>query len=175
MEIREIREKVIAIIEPVLTEHGVELVDLELCGSGRGQLLRLLVDREGGVDLTALSDLSRELSDLLDVEDAVRGSYTLEVSSPGINRPLTRPDHYVRYLGKRVRLRTRAPIDGQRNFVGELATVTEGGITLRASQPAAEVYVPFADIERANYEHDFSAADFAKRGVATEKGHRHGR
>ena len=175
MEIREIREKVIAIIEPVLAEHGVELVDFDLCGSGRGQLLRLLVDREGGVDLSALSDLSRELSDLLDMEDAVRGSYTLEVSSPGINRPLTRPDHYVRYVGKRVRLRSRTPIEGQRNFVGELAAVTEGGVTLRTAQPSSEVYVPFGDIERANYEHDFSAADFGKRGVANEKGHRHGR
>jgi ribosome maturation factor RimP len=158
----ESRDKVIEVVEPVLAERGLELVDVELRREGRGQVLRLLVDQPGGVDLEALSKLAREVSDLLDVKDLVPGAYTLECSSPGIHRPLRKPEHFVRYLGKKVRIRTREPIDGQRNFVGALATVTAGGVTLRR-ESGEELYVPFADVEKANYEHEFSAADFAKR------------
>ncbi|MGH7898692.1 MAG: ribosome maturation factor RimP, partial [Candidatus Binatia bacterium] len=103
------------LVEPVLMERGLELVDVEQRAEGRGQVVRLLVDREGGVDLDELSRLSRELSDLLDVEEPLPGSYTLEVSSPGINRPLRKTEHFVRYIGKKVRVRSREPGGGQRN------------------------------------------------------------
>jgi len=157
-------DKVSQIVAPVLAEQGLELVDIEHRHEGRGAVLRLLVDREGGVDLETLSRLSRELSVLLDVEEPVSGHYTLEVSSPGIDRPLRKPEHFVRYLGKKVRIRARQPIEGQRNFSGTLATVTAGGVTLRAEREA-ETYIDFSNIERANYEHEFSAADFGKRAV----------
>ena len=163
----EIRDKVIALVEPILEERGLELVDVEHRREGHGQVLRLLVDRLGEgqrVDLDALSKLSRELSDVLDVEDVVAGGYTLECSSPGIHRPLRKPEHFERYLGKKVRVRAREPIAGQRNFSGTLDAVTDGGVTVRG-EGGVENTIEFGNIEKANYEHEFSAADFAKRAV----------
>jgi ribosome maturation factor RimP len=160
----ESRDKVIRLAEPILAERGLELVDVELRHEGRGLTLRVLADREGGVDLESLSRLSRELSVLFDVEEPIPGPYTLEVSSPGIDRPLRKPDHFVRYLGKRVRLRSHVPLNGQRNFSGTLATVTAGGVTLR-SESGAETYIEFSNVEKANYEHEYSPADFAKRSL----------
>jgi ribosome maturation factor RimP len=158
------RDKVIELAEPILAEQGLELVDVELRREGRGLTLRVLVDREGGVDLETLSRLSRELSVMFDVEEPVVVPYTLEVSSPGIDRPLRKLDHFVRYLGKKVRLRSRVPLNGQRNFSGTLATVTAGGVTLR-SESGAETYIEFSNVEKANYEHAYSPADFAKRSL----------
>ena len=163
----EIRDKVIALVEPIIAEQGLELVDVEHRREGHGQVLRLLIDRdrEGDrVDLEALSRLARELSDLLDVEDLVAGHYTLECSSPGIHRPLRKPEHFERYLGKKVRVRSRDPIAGQRNFCGTLDAVTEVGVTLRC-EGGVESFIEFANIEKANYEHEFSAADFGKRAA----------
>ncbi len=160
----EIRDRVITLVEPILAEQGLELVDVEHRREGHGQVVRLLVDREGGVDLETLSRLSRELSDVLDGEEPIPGTYTLEVSSPGIHRPLRRPEHFVGYLGKKVRVCCRAPQNGQRNFLGTLAAVTAGGVTLR-SDGGAESYIEFANIDKANYEHEFTAADFGKRAV----------
>ena len=161
------------LIEPVLRERGLELVDVELAPGGRGQVLRVIADREGGIDLEELSRLSRELSVLLDVSEPIPGRYTLEVSSPGINRPLTRPEHFVRFVGQKVRVRAGEPIGGQRNFVGRLASVTAGGINLLLE--GSEVHIPFAAIERANYEHEFSSEDFARgrgAGASPDAGHR---
>lgn len=160
----EIRERVITLVEPILAEQGLELIDVEHRREGHGQVVRLLVDREGGVDLATLSRLSRELSDVLDGEQPVPGAYTLEVSSPGIHRPLRKPEHFVRYLGKKVRVRCQSPINGQRNFLGTLATVTAGGVTLRCDG-GTENTIEFTNIEKANYEHEFTAADFGKRAV----------
>ena len=163
----EIRDKVIALVEPMIAEHGLELVDVEHRREGHGQVLRLLVDRVGDpsrVDLEALSRLSRELSDVLDGEDVVAGAYTLECSSPGIHRPLRKPEHFERYLGKKVRVRSREPLGEQRNFCGTLDAVTDAGVTLKV-EGGMEATIEFANIEKANYEHEFSAADFAKRAV----------
>src|SRR6188508_3828094 len=88
-----------AIAEPIALELGLELVDIELRREGRGNVLRLLIDKTGGVSLDELTAVSRQVSDVLDVrDDAVPGQYTLEVSSPGINRPLTRPSHFPPFV-----------------------------------------------------------------------------
>ena len=158
------------LVEPVLAGRGLELVDVEWRREASGAVLRLLVDSlpstlgtsRAGVDLEALSKVSRECSDILEVEDIVPGSYTLEVSSPGINRPLRKPDHFKPYLDKRIRVRTVDAIDGQRNFIGLLRDVSHAGILLDDAS-GKEVSIPFPLIEKANYEHEFSAADFAKR------------
>jgi ribosome maturation factor RimP len=163
----EIRDQVITLVEPILADAGLELVDVEHRREGHGQMLRLLVDRAGGegyVDLETLSRLARELSDVLDGEDLIAGSYTLECSSPGIHRPLRKREHFERYLGKKVRLRSREPIAGQRNFSGALEAVTAAGVTIRG-EGGVESTIDFDNIERANYDHEFSAADFAKRAV----------
>jgi ribosome maturation factor RimP len=163
----EIRDQVIQLVEPILGDARLELVDVEHRREGHGQVLRLLVDRvggEGNVDLESLSRLARELSDVLDGEDLIAGSYTLECSSPGIHRPLRTREHFERYLGKKVRVRSREPLAGQRNFSGTLDAVTAAGVTVRG-EGGVESTIDFDNIEKANYEHEFSAADFAKRAV----------
>lgn len=141
---------------PVAAGVGMEVIDIELRREGRrgGRILRLYLDKEGGPSLDDLSRVSRQLSDLLDAQDPVDGPYTLEVSSPGINRVLKKPEHFVRYVGKRIRVRTREMIQGRRSFLGLLRGVEGGGIVLL--QEKTEFHIPLDVIERANYEHDWS-------------------
>jgi ribosome maturation factor RimP len=117
--------------------------------------LRLYLDKEGGPNVDDLSRVSHQLSELFDAQDVVPGTYTLEVSSPGINRPLKRPEHFARFVGKRIRVRTRDRIDGRRSFLGTLQEVLENQITLK--QEGAQYQIPFSVIEKSNYEHDWSA------------------
>ena len=117
-------------------------------------VLRVLVDREGGVTLDELARVSRELSDLLEVGEVIEAPHTLEVSSPGVNRPLRRMEHFVRFTGKRIRVRSAAAIDGRRNFLGTLIEATDACITVRI-EDGIEVRIPFGAVTRANYEHDF--------------------
>ncbi|MBI4529130.1 MAG: ribosome maturation factor RimP [Deltaproteobacteria bacterium] len=142
---------------PLVQEEGMEILEIELRHEGRsnGKVLRFFLDKEGGPNLDDLTRVSRRLSDLLDTTDALEGSYTLEVSSPGVNRILKKPEHYVRYVGKRVRVRTRETICGRRSFLGLLQDVREDGIILM--QEGSEFRIPLAAIEKANYEHDWSA------------------
>lgn len=142
---------------PLAEGEGMEIVDIEFrreAGRG-GRVLRLYLDKDGGPNVDDLSRVSRQLSELLDSQDAVQGAYTLEVSSPGINRPLKRPDHFARFVGKRIRVRTRDIIDNRRSFLGILRQVLEDRITL--SQEGKEYQIPFSMIEKSNYEHDWSA------------------
>jgi ribosome maturation factor RimP len=149
--------RVWALVAPLTQAEGFEIVDIELRHEGgRGaRVLRIYLDKEGGPTMADLSRVSREVSDLLDVNDVVDGSYTLEVSSPGINRPLKRPEHFARFVGKRVRVRTREAIQGRRAFLGQLLEVSADKISL--NQDGQRCEIPFALIERSNYEHDWSA------------------
>jgi ribosome maturation factor RimP len=142
---------------PLINREGMEIVDIEFRyeGSRGGKVLRLYLDKEGGPNVDDLSRISRLLSDLLDAQDVVPGAYTLEVSSPGINRPLKRPEHFARFVGKRIRVRTRDSINGRKSFLGTLQEVLENQITLK--QEGAQYEIPFALIEKSNYEHDWSA------------------
>jgi ribosome maturation factor RimP len=148
-------ESVAELVDPVVRERGLELVDVEFRPLGRNSKLILYLDRPGGVSLDDLATVSREVSDLLDVHDAVPGIYTLECSSPGINRPLRRREDFARFLGKVVKIRTNQPIEGSRNFHGTLAATSADGIEID-EKTHGRVAVPFGVIERANYEHDFS-------------------
>jgi ribosome maturation factor RimP len=141
--------------EPVALDAGLELVDVEHRREGHGAVLRLLMDKPGGVSLDELTAVSRQLSDVLDVhEDAVPGAYTLEVSSPGINRPLTRPAHFEAFVGKRVHVRTRLPLDDRHSFRGVLAEVDADGIVVRDDGGASH-RLAFDAIARAQYQHEF--------------------
>jgi ribosome maturation factor RimP len=142
---------------PLAENEGMEIVDIELRHerSRGGRVLRLYLDKAGGPTVDDLSRVSRQLSELLDSQDAVDGAYTLEVSSPGINRPLKRPEHFARYIGKRVRIRTRDLIGGRRSFLGILYAVAGEGVTV--TQEGTRYDIPFAAIEKSNYEHDWSA------------------
>jgi ribosome maturation factor RimP len=142
---------------PLAENEGMEIVDIELRHerSRGGRVLRLYLDKAGGPTVDDLSRVSRQLSELLDSQDVVSGAYTLEVSSPGINRPLKRPEHFAPYIGKRVRIRTRDLIGGKRSFLGILQDVASESITV--AQEGTRFDIPFAAIEKSNYEHDWSA------------------
>ncbi len=109
---------------------GLELVHLEYLRDRGGRIMRLYIDKPGGVTLEDCAEVSRELSDLLDVRLPELGPYHLEVSSPGPNRPLSRPADFDRFRGHRVKIRTRTPIDGRRNFSGTLEGVADGAVRL---------------------------------------------
>ena len=144
------------IAEPVALEAGLELVDIEHRREGHGTVLRLLLDRPGGVSIDALATISREISDLLDVHaETVPGTFTLEVSSPGIYRPLTRPAHFTAHVGKRVHVRTRVPVSERSSFRGTLESATDDGIVVVTGSDRHEI--PFSAISRANYQHEFPA------------------
>jgi len=142
---------------PLVEGEEMEIVDIEFRheGSRGGRVLRLYLDKEGGPNVDDLGRVSRQLSELLDAEDTIDGSYTLEVSSPGINRPLKKPAHFARFVGKRIRVRTRDLIDGRRSFLGILGQVVEDSVILM--QEGKHYQIPFSMIEKSNYDHDWSA------------------
>jgi ribosome maturation factor RimP len=150
-----VTQRVWDLAEPVALARGLELVDVQFRPEGGRTVLRLLVDRpEGGVTLDDLSRLSRELGDLLDVHDAVPGRYHLECSSPGLNRPLLRAAHFRRAVGSRVRVRTRDPIGGRRQFHGTLVQADTESVIVD-DPDAGRTVIPLAGIDKANVEHDF--------------------
>jgi ribosome maturation factor RimP len=143
---------------PLAANEGLEIIDIELKPEGgrSGRVLRVYLDKEGGPSLDELSRVSRALSDLLDEhDDVVDGAYTLEVSSPGINRPLKRPEHFSRFVGKKIRVRTREMINGRRSFLGELLEVSGEKIVVK--QDGTRWEIAFSQIDKSNYEHDWSA------------------
>lgn len=127
-------------IETRLAELDPEL-ELVMLERPAAESLRIYVDRPGGVDLAVCERVTGALRDLLD-------RYSLEVSSPGLDRPLTKPEHYRRFLGRRVRVRTHEPIDGRRNFTGTLIGADDEEVSLRGSE--AERAIPLAAIRRSN-------------------------
>jgi len=156
LELHPVAKKVVELLEPHVERQGYELVSVEYRhGTGRS-ILRLLVDRPGGgVALNDLERLSPVLGDLLDVYDPVEGSYTLEVASPGINRPLSKLSHFEAHRGRRVRVRTHHGRDGQKQFVGILAAVGPSGIEVEDEISKRRHAIAFEEIKGANYEHRF--------------------
>ncbi len=116
--------------EPVLARLGLELVDVEMVGSGRARTLRLAVDRPGGVDLEALSEASAPVSNALDAAAVLSGTYNLEVSSPGLERPLRRPADFARFVGTTITLKSHEPVGGSRRHRGRLLEADGDGIAL---------------------------------------------
>ena len=157
LQLEPLARKIVDLLEPHLERLGFELVNVEFRrGSRRNSLLRLLVDQPGGgITLNELERLSPILSDLLDVYDPVDGSYTLEVSSPGINRPLAKLKDFEAFRGQRVRIRTHQPRDGRKNFEGVLLEVRADGIDLADELSRERHAFSFEEIQGANYEHKF--------------------
>jgi ribosome maturation factor RimP len=160
--IHEIVQRVEALATPLIEEEGAELWGVDLRAEGSGWVLRLALDREGGVSLDELTRVHRQLSDLLDVHDLIPWRYTLEVSSPGINRPLVRPQHYRRYLGQRVRVQTRDLHQGRRTFVGILQDVGPSSIRLRDAE-VGEVEISWENIRKATSVHEFPVPQAKKK------------
>src|SRR5215467_6780104 len=111
----------------VATAQGVEVVEVEMRGGGKARTLRITIDKPEGVTHEDCANVSREVSTILDVEDAVPGAaYTLEVSSPGLDRKLVTAEDFTRFIGSRVKLMTREPVNGNRHFEGHLESFQEG-------------------------------------------------
>jgi len=136
-------ERVRAVVEPVVAAADLELYDVELAGG----VLRVLVDRAGGVDLAVLGEVTRAVSEALDADDPLPGRYTLEVSSPGLERKLRTPAHFAAALGKKVRVRTVPGTEGERRVEGELAAADDDGVVV--ATPAGERRLAYAEVERA--------------------------
>ncbi len=140
-------ERVRDLVAPLVAEAGADLYDVEFAGG----VLRISVDRAGGVDLQVIGRLTRAVSALLDERDPVAGHYTLEVSSPGLERPLRTPEHFARAVGDAVVVKTRPGVEGERRVRGTLVAADAEGIVLRPDDAGddAERRLPFTDIERA--------------------------
>lgn len=119
-----------AAAEPVLSSLGLELVDIEIVGSGRARTLRLTIDRDGGIDLETLAQANGPVSDALDAVDALSGPYNLELSSPGVERPLRRPSEFRRFVGTTISVKSHDPVDDARRHRGLLTEVDDSGIVL---------------------------------------------
>ena len=117
------------LIAPIAEGHGVVLWDVRFVKEGSEHYLRVTLDKEGGVGIADCEAFSRAIDPLLDEADPIKVSYFLEVSSPGLGRPLTRDEHFAAVMGQEVRLRTIRPVEGEREFVGTLAAY-DGGVTL---------------------------------------------
>ena len=150
-----------AITERVAASLGVEVVELGLRGGGKARMLRIFIDKPSGVTHEDCANLSREVSTILDVEDAVPGgSYVLEVSSPGLDRKLVKPGDFERFQGSRIKLTTKEPVNGNRHFEGRLEHFESGRLTLdlaqarkkfRASTDAPQkLEIELANLEKAN-------------------------
>ena len=136
------------LVEPVLAEEGVEVVDAVFAGGA----LQLFVDRPGGIDLDTISAVSTTVSRLLDEHDPVPGRYTLEVSSPGLERPLRRPEHFRRFVGTTVAVKTRPEVEGERREQGVLEMADDDGIVIGGRRLA------YGEIERARTVFEWRAA-----------------
>jgi ribosome maturation factor RimP len=154
-------EQVREIVERVAVPSGLEVVEVELRGGGKARMLRIVIDKPAGVTHEDCANVSREVGTILDVEDVVPGSYTLEVSSPGLDRKLIRPADYERFTGSRVKLTTRNPVNGNRHFEGRLESFQDGRLTLdvsparKKSRAAAQeapqkMELDLANVEKAN-------------------------
>jgi len=148
MSREETKERLIELIEPLVESKGFELVKLDYMSGKQGKL-DLYIDREGGVTIDHCELISNAVSDLLDYHDPITHAYTLEVSSPGIERPLTKKEHFERFAGEKVKVKTSEDIAGRRNFSGTLAGAGENSVLI-ALEDGNEAEIPLELIARAN-------------------------
>jgi len=143
-------EKVREITERVGADTGLEVVDVQLLGGGGTRVLRIFIDKPEGVTHADCEHISQNVGTILDVEDIIPGGrYTLEVSSPGVERKLSRPREFERFVGHKVKVVLRQPIENQKHWVGALQSFAEGIITLELS-PGKSVQFPLELVEKAN-------------------------
>ena len=160
-------DKIQEIAERVARSSGLEVVEVELRGGGKARMLRIYIDKPGGVTHDDCSNFSREVGTIFDVEDAVPGgTYTLEVSSPGLDRKLAKAAEFERFSGSLVKLMTRDPINGSRHFEGRMQWLGGGRINLEltgrkkskkheAVEDGAKIDIELANVEKANLVPEF--------------------
>ncbi len=136
---------------PILADNNIELVDVEYKVEMGRRVLRLFIDKEGGITLGDCERVSREVSAILDVKDIMPHTYSLEVSSPGLDRPLVKKDDFVRYKNKKARIKTKTPIQGRRNFSIVIEGVKDEYVVVRDSENRI-LEIPIENIEKARLE-----------------------
>jgi ribosome maturation factor RimP len=143
-------EKITEVAQRVGEPEGIEIVDVQLLGAGRGRLLRIFIDRLQGVSHADCEFISQQLGTILDVEDVIPGeSYTLEVSSPGLERKLSRVKDFERFVGQKAKIVLREPVENQRRWEGTLAGIAEGIVALQPSAGKV-IHFPLTQVEKAN-------------------------
>jgi ribosome maturation factor RimP len=162
MQHQDIKDQVQKIVAPVLEDLGAELVDIELRGQRKDLVLTIFIDKEGGVNLDDCAEISHEVGTLLDVEDVIPGSYRLEVSSPGLDRPLKKAEDYNRFAGKLIKLKTRTKCDpdqsghDRKTFRGRLLGIEGSLIRIEIEGPGSSIAnIPLENVDKANLELDF--------------------
>jgi ribosome maturation factor RimP len=141
------------LLEPILFEKRLELFDIEFLSQGQKGVLRVFIDKDEGVTIDNCTVISRELGTLLEVHDVIPGSYTLEISSPGLTRPLKKPSDYIRFKGKTVKIKTIEDIEDKKVFKGKLLDFIDGTVSLQIN--GTNYLIPYNKIEKANLELDF--------------------
>jgi ribosome maturation factor RimP len=141
-------EKVTQLIEPTVQALDLELWGVEHASQGKYSVLRIFIEREDGVTIDDCERVSRQVSAIFDVEEPIAGEYTLEVSSPGMDRLLFTPQQFQRYRGEEVSVRMRTPVDGRRKFKGTLTDVVDDIIHIQVD--GSDFELPHGDIEKAN-------------------------
>jgi ribosome maturation factor RimP len=164
----EIVAKIVEIAERVAEPEGIEIVDVQLLGAGRGRLLRIFIDRPQGsspehpqgVSHADCEFISHQVGTILDVEDVIPGdSYTLEVSSPGLERKLSKEKDFERFVGQKAKVVLREPVENQRSWEGTLAGISQGVVALEVTAPGPSagrvIHFPLAQVQKANLKFDW--------------------
>jgi ribosome maturation factor RimP len=168
-----VAERVRDLVLPLLTDRDLDLYDIEVAGP----VLKVVVDRAQGLDLEVLSDATRAVSRALDEADPIAGAYTLEVTSPGLERTLRTPDHFARAVGETVKVKLVAGVGDERRVAGVLAGTDDDGITVRTGAAGAadsapvERRVAYADIERARTVFEWGPGDKPGRSRQPSRSH----
>ena len=137
------------IADRVAVAEGLELVDVELVGRGRNAVLRIFLDKPGGITVRDCARVSGQVGAILDVEDVIPSRYTLEVSSPGLDRRLVKPADYERFAGKRIKLLLKTPLAGRRRLHGMLRGINDGRVQLE-EENGETIEIEHGEIEKAN-------------------------
>jgi len=141
-------EELAALLEPTVERLGYELADLEVRLGGKGGLVRVFIDKADGIGLDDCEKVSLAVSALLDVEDPVPGNYDLEVSSPGLDRKLTKVEHFQRFMGETLKVRLRFPLDGRRRFRGRLVAADDENIVVEVDGESHSLALTMIDTAR---------------------------
>jgi len=164
----DLSDRLNTLLKPLVEDLGYEFVGLEYHTQPQQSVLRVYIDAENGVGLEDCERVSREVASLLDVEDPISGHYTLEISSPGLDRPLFTPEQFARFTGEQAKFTVYSPVDGRRKFKGCILGVDDGQV--RMEQDGAEVALSFENIAKARLVPDYETllAGGGKPGAATD-------
>lgn len=151
---RQAPEHLQKLLEPVISAMNYELVGIEFVSGGHAAMLRIYIDKEDGVTIDDCEKVSHQISGVLEVEDPLQGKYNLEVSSPGLDRPLFKLEHFAQFIGSGVKVQLRSAIDGRRRFTGIIKAVSEDKVILAIDEDEQEL--PMNMIDRANLVPNFN-------------------